>query len=279
MYNLIVKIYSPNETWEDSNEFTLEHDRVFEYTDKHISSNYRNDLQGLKEFPCLFSYEGFEGSARVGRIDAVTTVGRQVRIVYKLYTRFPAVPIYDKHTYRLFGCHNQLECYRTHWAVKDGDLFGIIDELPAERPAYTGSEVSEDIMNRLWGHKSRAHYRVFLSHSAQDKSCTTKIAGELAKLGHRTFVAHDDIQATREWRDEIVHALSTMTHFVGLITDDFHSRVWTDQEVGYAFCRKDVKRIFVKLSSADPKGLAGFEQAIPGGPNIADRIQEVMTDR
>lgn len=279
MYNLLLRIYEPNESWEDSNEFTIERYRVFEYTDEHISSRYQTDLQGLKDLPCLFSYEGFNRSARVGRIYAITESGPEVRIVYRLYTRFPAVPIYDEHTYRLFGCRDQFECCRTHWAVKDGDLFGIIDELP-ERPACTDSEVCENVMNRLWGHRSRTNYRVFLSHSTQDKSRTAEIARELKRLAHRAFVAHDDIQATREWRDEIVHALSTMTHFVGLITDDFHGRVWTDQEVGYAFCRKGVKRIFVKLSGADPKGLAGFEQAMPGGSNIAkiaERIDELMT--
>ena len=76
-----------------------------------------------------------------------------------------------------------------------------------------------------------------------------------------------------------MYALQTMTHFVGLITDDFHGRVWTDQEVGYAFCREDVKRIFVKLSGADPKGLALFEQAItPAESNVAQHIHDVMIE-
>ena len=120
---------------------------------------------------------------------------------------------------------------------------------------------------------------MFLSHRAKDKSLAAKVAKKLEKLGgHRTFVAHKDIQPTREWRDEIVHALNTMTHFVALITNEFHDGGWTDQEIGYAFCRKDVKRVFVKLSGTDPKGLAAFEQAVPGGSNIAEHIHEVITE-
>ena len=279
MYNLLVRRYVPNDSWDDSNVFTLERERIFEYTNERISSKYREDLQSLKDLPCLFSYEEFKGTGRVGRIDAVTENGPSVDVVYRLYTCFPAIPIYSKQTYRLFGCHDVRECYRTHWAVKDGDLFDIVDELEREGRAYTGVEVSDEVMNRIWGPKSRTHYRVFLSHSARDKSRTAEIAGELKELGHRTFVAHDDIQATREWRDEIVHALNTMTHFVGLVTDDFHSRVWTDQEVGYAFCREDVKRIFVMLSEVNPEGLALFEQAItPAEPNVAQHIHNVMIE-
>lgn len=134
--------------------FTLERERIFEYTDKHISSKYRKDLQSLKDLPCLFSYEEFKGTGRVGRIDAVTEIGSNVEVVYRLYMCLPAIPIYDKQTYRLFGCHDVLECYRTHWAVKHGDLFDIVDELAREGRAYTGVEAGDEVMNRIWGPKA-----------------------------------------------------------------------------------------------------------------------------
>ena len=70
MYNLLVRPYVPNDSWDDSNMFTLERERIFEYTDRRISSKYREDLQSLKDLPCLFSYEEFKGTGRVGRIDA-----------------------------------------------------------------------------------------------------------------------------------------------------------------------------------------------------------------
>lgn len=277
MYNLLVRPCVLGDSWGDSNRFMLERERVLAYTDEHVTSNYNRDLQGLKDLLCLFSYERFESTARVGRIDAITEIGSKVEIVYTLYTCLPAVPIYDKETYNLF-VSDPLECYRTHWAVKDGDLLRIIDELSARGRVYTGVDLSEDVMTRLWGPKSRDHHRVFLSHNARHRSRAAEIASELRDLGHRTFVAHDDVQATRMWRDEIVCALDTMTHFVGLITDDFHSRVWTDQEIGYAFCRKDIKRIFVKLSTVAPEGLAGFEQAIPADSNVAQQINSVMIE-
>lgn len=154
----------------------------------------------------------------------------------------------------------------------------IVAELMAKRSVHTDPSISEEAMERVWGSQSWSHSRVFVSHRAEDKIRATEIANGLQEQGYRTFVAHDDIQPTREWRDEIVHALDTMTHFVALITERFHGGGWTDQEVGYAFCRKDVKRIFVKLSDADPEGLAAFEQAMPAGSNTAERIHTVLIE-
>lgn len=276
MYNLLIQLDPAHGAWSKSQRFRLSRARIFEHSDDDIRSKFDNDIQALKELPCLFSYEGLYGSGRVGRITSVRTSDAIVEIVYALDMRFPPIRIHDEETYELFGC-NRWERDRTHWAVKDGDLFEIVAELLAKQSANTDIGVGEEAMVRIWGDQSSAHYRVFLSHRAQDKSRATKIAAKLKKLGnHRTFVAHDDIQTTREWRDEIVHALNTMTHFVALITEDFHDGGWTDQEIGYAFCRKDVKRIFVKLSDADPKGLAAFEQAMPGGSDTAKRIHALL---
>lgn len=276
MYNLLVRVYDPSESWDGSNRFTLERGRIFEYTDEHISLGHREDLQGLRNFPCLFAYERFEGTARIGRIDSLIESGRDVEIIYNFDTRFSSIPIPDQHTCKLFGFEKN-EWYRTHWAVKNVDLFEIVAELLGKRSANTDLGVGDEVMSRLWGDQSRSHCRVFLSHRTEDKSHAAKVADELTKLGHRTFVAHQDISPTREWRDEIVHALNSMTHFVALITNDFHGGGWTDQEIGYAFGRKEVKRVFVKLSKADPKGLAGFEQAInPRGSSVAEHIHDVM---
>ena len=99
----------------------------------------------------MFSYEEFKGAGRVGRIDAIKEVGANIEVVYRLYTCLPAIPMYDKQTYRRFGFHHPLECYRTHWAVKGGDLFGIVDEVCEEMGTFTDVDVGEDIMDRLWG--------------------------------------------------------------------------------------------------------------------------------
>ena len=55
MYNLLIRC-DQNQTWWETNNI-LEEDRLFEYTDKKIREMYENNLDKLKGFPCLFTYE------------------------------------------------------------------------------------------------------------------------------------------------------------------------------------------------------------------------------
>ena len=88
-----------------------------------------------------------------------------------------------------------------------------------------------------------------------------------------TFVAHHDVQPTREWRNEILNSLNTMTHFVALLTDGFHESSWTNQEVGYSF-GLGKPRLFLNLEKIDPGGLASAEQALEANwDNAADKIE------
>ena len=270
--------YDPSSSaWRESGSHSFERERVLEYSDESKSvSTYFKDIERRRELPCLFSYEGFNGYGRVGRISSITDRGQDVDIAYSLDHRFPPIPIHDKETYQKFGC-SRWECNRTHWAVKNIDLFEIVADLLASK--VPDVSVSQTMIDELWGPGSRSQARLFLSHRAKYRKSASKVSEGLRELGHKTFVAHDDIRATKEWRDEILRALNTMTHFVGLVTDDFHEGSWTDQEIGYSFARTDVKRIFVKLSDSDPKGLAGFEQAaMSNWSEAVSRIVELMND-
>ena len=277
MFNLLVRQrnhYSP-QGWPESGTYAFERERVFEYTNAESVAEYFDDIQSRRNLPCLFSYEGTNDYGRVGRISSISERDEDVAISYSLDARFPEIPIHDDATYRKFGC-GRWEQGRTHWAVKNIDLFETVLEVLASRiPSYSADGTR---MDELWGGHASVHYaRVFLSHRAKDGKDVSKVAEELRALGHRTFVAHDDIPPTKEWRDEILYALNTMTHFVGLITDDFHEGGWTDQEVGYSFARTDVRRILLKLSGSDPKGLASFEQAATADwAKAARRISELM---
>lgn len=273
MFNLLVR---PDPYgWDDSNEYYFPGGRVLRSSDAVVSKYRKDPRLSRTTLPCLFSYEGFNGHGRIGRISSVSRRGSSVGITYALDSRFPPIPIHDEETYRKFGCEGW-DCTTTHWAVKDIDLFEVVAELLAKQlPDFRESEA---IIDKIWGQGSRRSARIFLSHRAKDRTSVSKVAERLKELGHRTFVAHDDIRATKEWRDEILHALNTMTHFVGLVADGFHEGSWTDQEIGYAFARrKDVKKLFVRLSDVVPQGLASFEQAAASDwSKAANRIDELM---
>lgn len=126
------------------------------------------------------------------------------------------------------------------------------------RKSIIHPQLSDESISRIWG---KGTFRLFLSHKSGHKVNVAKIKSELSIFGVSCFVAHEDIAPTKEWQDEIERALNSMNMLVALLTQDFHSGSWTDQEIGFAFGR-GVPIIAVKLEGADPKGFIGKFQAV-----------------
>jgi hypothetical protein len=103
-----------------------------------------------------------------------------------------------------------------------------------EEPALRTSRTSGDDEARIWG---GAGFRLFLSHVSAHKVAVSSLKQHLARYGVRAFVAHEDIEPSLEWQTEIELALQTMHAMAALITPDFHSSNWTDQEIGIAVGR------------------------------------------
>ena len=118
---------------------------------------------------------------------------------------------------------------------------------------------SEVEVRRLW---TEGSFRLFLSHVAKYKISVSKLKDELELFGISAFVAHEAIKPSLEWQREIELSLRSMHALLALITPDFHARLWTDQEIGWAFGR-GVLVVPVRLG-VDPYGFAGKVQAISG---------------
>ncbi len=119
--------------------------------------------------------------------------------------------------------------------------------------------VAEEVVinDRIWGNSK---FRIFLSHKAEYKVETAKLQEELVAFGIASFVAHNDIEPTREWQDEIENALHTMDVLVALMTEGFQNSNWTDQEIGFALGRK--KQVIAVRMGTDPYGFIGRYQAV-----------------
>ena len=138
MYNLLVT-YARN-AW-DGAPYELGRDRVGEHTKKHLKELYapleEPALTELISFPALFAYEAVQADlpARVGKITRVRAGGTSVLIEYVIDDRFPAIPSEKWIALKWpLALDNDWEPNRTHWAIKDADLFealadaGLIDE-------------------------------------------------------------------------------------------------------------------------------------------------------
>lgn len=102
--------------------------------------------------------------------------------------------------------------------------------------------------------------RLFISHLAVHKKFAASLQGELNHYGVSSFVAHNDIEPTREWADEIESALGSCDAAIALMHPEFRESNWVDQEMGYVMGR-GVPILTVRLGQ-DPYGFLGRFQAL-----------------
>jgi hypothetical protein len=116
--------------------------------------------------------------------------------------------------------------------------------------------------------------RMFLSHLSTNRRKASDLKGSLAALGISAFIAHQDIEPSREWQTEIESALATMDVLVALIEPGFRDSAWTDQEVGYALGRSvDVIPLLVGV---DPHGFIGKIQGIHVKGKVPSKVADEL---
>jgi len=126
MFNLIVSGVG----WQDGQD-TFPAARVFEHTDDALVARFRPneqlDLNQLMTLPTLFAQEGRDSEiARVGTITRLRQVGRDMMLEFTYDMQ--VAPIQNR---ALIEMAQDLEIadfefWRTHWAVKDVDLFRVL---------------------------------------------------------------------------------------------------------------------------------------------------------
>lgn len=105
-------------------------------------------------------------------------------------------------------------------------------------------------------------FRLFISHTKANKQLAGEVSERLLDYGIDAFVAHDVIEPTKEWMDEIEAALATCDSLAAVLTEDFVSSKWCDQEIGYVVARGIL--IVAVRQGADPHGFISKYQAVPG---------------
>lgn len=120
--------------------------------------------------------------------------------------------------------------------------------------------------------------KLFISHTSANKAAVHGIAMFLPGEGVTPFVAHDDIEPSREWQDAIESALYTCDALAAYVTPDFPHSVWTNQEVGFCVAR-DVLIIPIRIGH-DPSGFIGRVQGLQGlgiqPLSVAEQIADIL---
>lgn len=119
------------------------------------------------------------------------------------------------------------------------------------------------------------HVRVFLSHLSDHRDFAAELQEAMESYGLTAFVAHNDIEPTTEWQNEIETALSTSEVLIALMHGGFKESNWTDQEVGFAMGRG--LPVFSVRFDQDPYGFIGRFQAFNGnGKTAGDLAKEIF---
>jgi hypothetical protein len=128
MFHFIVK----GAGWAQDRD-TMDRSRVLEYTDDHVKAVYEPagelDLNSVTEIPALFVSEtGGLGDeiARVGSVSRVRQVGRNYQIDYTVDRDIAGIPNAQLEAIAADLDVEAFEFQRTHWAIKDVDLFKVL---------------------------------------------------------------------------------------------------------------------------------------------------------
>lgn len=129
MYNLLVKSHG----WNDSRD-KMDCSRVLEYTENYLKDRFETngliDVDSLTKMPCLFMQETWNGgsqqNARIGTIINATKAGSIIKVEYAFDNSIP--PLTNEQMKKVAGelGIEDVEFSRTHWAVKDIDLYKIL---------------------------------------------------------------------------------------------------------------------------------------------------------
>ncbi len=142
----------------------------------------------------------------------------------------------------------------------------ITPELsPASRPPAVPPKEGEEAEDTRSFWKT-GFFRLFISHTSPNKISAHNLKAALPKYRIAAFVAHDDIDPTKEWQLEIERALRTADSLAAIITPDFIESRWCDQEVGFAFGRG--KLVVPLCKESVPHGFLGKYQGFQArGPS------------
>lgn len=116
----------------DAGRDTMIAARLFEYTDDDIAASFKDGskvlLDTLIKLPCIFMQEGVDDQlAYVGIISRARLAGTDISIEYTYDLDIPPLLNSTIYANRLdFDMPHDFEFSRTHWAVKDVDLYRML---------------------------------------------------------------------------------------------------------------------------------------------------------
>ena len=103
--------------------------------------------------------------------------------------------------------------------------------------------------------------KAFISHATVDREFALAAKYALTRTGIESFLAHEDLRVSQEWKARILEELKICDIFVGLLSTSFRRSKWCGQELGAAVQRGSVLIIPISLDDTIPYGFIADLQA------------------
>lgn len=153
--------------------------------------------------------------------------------------------------------------------VEDELIFKIARELEIDHPLVSYTPVVSDDEATFW---KPGYFRLFLSHLSAHKVKMARLKASLEKFGISSFVAHEDIEPTKLWENEIQKGLFSMDALCAILMPGFKESNWTDQEVGVAIGRGVL--VIPIRKNLDPYGFIGKYQGFQANNKLIGEVAE-----
>ncbi len=185
MYNLLVT--AQEGAW-DLSAYEYDRTRFGEYTSVLNLEDLRQlsaaTIDELISYPALFAYEGTTKPVRVGYIRHIKERGRTILIEYEFEKDIPEIP-FDK----IRGLRSRLDYVdweenRTHWAVKEGNLFEILLSAGLIDEKFRNS-------NGKPGRVDELRFKVAVSFPGEKRNYVKEVVAELKRKLPRHTVFYD----------------------------------------------------------------------------------------
>ncbi|MDX9989587.1 toll/interleukin-1 receptor domain-containing protein [Thiothrix unzii] len=171
-------------------------------------------------------------SDRIGLIDKIAVFLRdnKTRDGISIYLKFFGI---NAHESTSSGYNKENYARELLANTPERVVLEIADDLRIPH-SYTVIADKNTVEATFW---EAGYFRLFLSHLSTFKEKTETLKAALKRFGISAFVAHVDIEPTKEWQAEIEAGLFSMDALAAILMPGFKDSNWTDQEVGIAIGR------------------------------------------
>ena len=120
----------------------------------------------------------------------------------------------------------------------------------------------------------------FISYQTEQKNLAGKVQRLLNGLSVKSFLAHEDIEVSQEWRIKILEELKKADIFICLLSKEYYESPWCVQESGIAAYKEDTTIIPFSVDGEIPKGfISNYQSAkLVNSPMLLDPLSVIELD-